>query len=373
MVICMGILNKFSSHGDKDYNRITDQDKENKFFLARSNILDQFIDRIKWHIFPKFNYVINFPTHLEIESSYACQMKCPMCLRRRLPKCTTFGMMDFDLFKKIIDEAAQRGVYSIKLSWRGEPLLNPRIVDMVKYAKEKGIKDVAFLTNGERLTPELTEKLVDAGLDWISFSIDGVGEIYERIRWPSTFKGIVEKVTYMKEYRNKKGLKKPLIRIQGIWGAIQHNADEYFEIWNNLADKVSIIADQKRFDKPTDMPRDPNYVCFEPWRRLVIGWNGKIIQCVSDYEEFGTIGDVTKESLYEIWHGEKFNKIRENVKNKKYMDNPACTMCYEPMYMYSKKIKLKDREMTINLYKGQELDISKMDARPKKDDNNQER
>jgi hypothetical protein len=42
-------------------------------------------------------------------------------------------------FRKIIDECATRGVYSVKLSWRGEPLLNPHIVDMVRYAKEKGI------------------------------------------------------------------------------------------------------------------------------------------------------------------------------------------------------------------------------------------
>ena len=51
---------------------------------------------------------------------------------------------------------------------------------MVSYAKHKGIKDVAFLSNVERLNPKLTEELIDAGLDWISISFDGMGEVYNK-------------------------------------------------------------------------------------------------------------------------------------------------------------------------------------------------
>ena len=90
--------------------------------------------------------------------------------------------MSFDLFKKIIDECTHyKSHYSIRLSWRGEPFLNPQIFDMVRYAKSKGIKEVSTLTHGGFLNPEKFEELMDAGIDWITFSTDGVGKEYEKI------------------------------------------------------------------------------------------------------------------------------------------------------------------------------------------------
>ena len=97
------------------------------------------------------------------------------------------GIMKWELYTRIIDEARELGVYSVKLSWRGEPLLNGRIVDMVRYAKSKGIKEVAFLTNAEFLNKKMAEELVDSGLDWLSVSADGVGAIYNEIRHPASF------------------------------------------------------------------------------------------------------------------------------------------------------------------------------------------
>lgn len=326
--------------------------------------MDHIIDRMKWHWLPKFFIVADFPTHLDIEASASCQMRCPMCLRRSIPSIKE-GAMDFKLYKKIVDEASDRGVYSIKLSWRGEPLLNPRIVEMVRYAKDKGIKDVAFLTNGERLTPKLTEELIEAGLDWISFSIDGLGEIYERIRWPETFEGITRKVRHLKEYRDNKGLKKPLIRVQTIWGAVKNNPEEYFEYWEKLADKVYIIADQLRFSSKKPFPRVPNYICPEPWRRLVISAKGIVPNCISDYEELNVLGDVNKQTLYEIWHGDKINKVRELIRTGQIYKNKPCAVCHDPGKMYQKIIHVGKRKIKLWLYEGQEIDVSKMDARPK--------
>jgi len=359
----MGPL-KSSSHRERDYSRVTSRLKAWYYTLRRGNIISQSIDRVKWNLAPKFFHVIDFPTHIDIEASLSCQMRCPMCLRRRMPQDLTYGIMDFDLFKKIIDECNQRSIYSVKLSWRGEPLLNPHIVEMVKYAKERGIKDVAFLTNGERLTPELAMGLTEAGLDWISFSIDGVGEIYERIRWPETFEGIVRKVRFLKEYRDSKGLRKPLIRVQTIYSAIKENPTEYFDLWERIADKVYIIADQARWEI-APFPRDPNYVCFEPWRRIVIGWNGLVPQCICDYEDLNPLGDVSKQAIHEVWHGEKFNKLRESIKNRMLFTNEPCKECHDPGLMYNETVKIGDREIVIGLYKGQAMDIKNMDARPK--------
>jgi len=366
----VGIIKKIlSSNREMDYNMVNDKNKEISFLLKRGAIFHQAVDRAKWYLAPKFFHVVDFPTHLEVETSFACQMRCPMCTRRKMPKDLTYGTMDFELYKKIIDEAASRGVYSVKLSWRGEPLLNPNIVKMVKYAKDKGIKDVAFLSNGERLNEKIAMQLVDAGLDWISFSVDGMGETYDRIRWPSTWETIVKKIRFLKEYRDSKGLKKPLIRVQSIWGAVKDNYEEYFSFWDKIADKVYIIADQKRMNEGVNFERDPNYVCYEPWRRLCIGWNGIVPQCISDYEEYVILGDVRKQSIYEVWHGKEINKLRETIKNKRIFSNKmTCNLCHDPGIMYTKSIKVGKRTVKIGLYRGQELDVATMDSRPKSPD-----
>ena len=106
--------------------------------------------------------------------------------------------MDFELYKKIIEECRRNGVYSIKLSWRGEVLLHPKIVEMVKYAKERGIKDVGFLTNGGLLDKKLSEQLIDAKLDWISISFDGLGGKYESIRYPLKYEETLGKIRDLK-------------------------------------------------------------------------------------------------------------------------------------------------------------------------------
>jgi MoaA/NifB/PqqE/SkfB family radical SAM enzyme len=77
--------------------------------------------------------------------------------------------------------------YALRLSWVGEHLLNPKFVDIVRYAKQKGIREISFLTNGTKLRPDYFKKVADAGADWITISVDGMGDTYNHIRAPLRF------------------------------------------------------------------------------------------------------------------------------------------------------------------------------------------
>ncbi len=352
----------FLSNRERDYNRVTGRMGALAYELKRGNLLPHLADRIRWNVAPRLHYVVRFPTHLDIEAAVSCQMRCPMCRRRQMPAEMLHGIMDMDLYRKIIDECAGQGVYSVKLSWRGEPLLNPGICSMVRYAKEKGIRDVAFLTNGERLNEEIAAGLIDAGLDWISISVDGTGATYERIRYPSTYEGIVKKVTALKEIRDGKGLSKPLIRVQTIYGAIRDDPAGYFDFWEKVADKVYIIADQFRATNDP-FPRDRNYACLEPWRRVVVGWNGLVPQCICDYDDANPLGDVNRESIHAIWHGKGFNDLRRSLLRGDLSMNQVCCGCHDTGIMYEKKIRIGDRETTIGLYRGQEINLAALGNR----------
>lgn len=322
------------------------------YFLRQGNLFAHIVDRIKFRFFPKFCIVPNFPTHIDIESASNCQMKCPMCYTTYMEP-EKKGIMKFDLYKNIIDQAVAGKSYSVKISWRGEPLLNHRIIDMVKYAKESGIKEVAMLSNGELLNEKMAEDLVDAGLDWISFSADGMGEVYNEIRAPAKFNETVDKIAYMRRYRDIQGFKKPLIRVQSILSAIKDDPDLFVKAWEGVADRVNCIADEARDFELKEMEHDSEYLCPTPWARMTIAHDGKVHQCKVDYGRKNVMGDANVHSLHEIWHGESFTSLRNAFKQQIALkDYAACNICTDNVLTEERLIEVDGKGLRVGKYKG---------------------
>jgi len=354
-------------HFETDYFTVGGWQKNLAYFLKQGNILHHILDRVKFRVFPKLLYVGNFPSHIDIEAASACQMRCPMCYTTYMPN-NLKGIMDWDLYKKILDEAIKNNIYSIKLSWRGEPLLNNKLVDMVAYAKDRGIKEVAFLTNAELLTPEIAEKLVNAGLDWMSISADGVDEIYNEIRAPAIFKETIEKVRYMRKYRDDKGFTKPLLRVQSIMSAVENNPEKYYNSWEGVVDRINIISDNVRDFEIKELEHDPYYVCSKPWERMTIAYDGRLHQCNADYSAKKVIGDCKLETLTEIWKGQGFEEVRDAFKHHKYLtQNPACKNCSYGLIREKSNIKV-DTEINVSKYKSVEKIVAKNNVRLKTPD-----
>jgi radical SAM protein with 4Fe4S-binding SPASM domain len=324
--------------------------KELAYFLRMGNLGPHLIDRVKFRLFPKLGIVARFPSHLDVETASACQMRCPMCYTTYMDN-SLKGLMKWELFTRVIDEAVSLGVYSIKLSWRGEPLLNKNIVEMVKYAKQKGVREVAFLSNAEFLTKEMAEALVDAGLDWLSVSADGTGEIYNEIRRPAIFEETLARVAYMKQYRDGKGLSRPLLRVQSIMSAVENDPEAYKTSWAPIVDRMNIIADESRDFNKKDLQWDKFFVCSKPWQRMTIAHDGRVHQCISDYAGKNVIGNVNNETLLSIWNGPKNEAVREAFRKHEYLEkNEPCNFCSYGVITERSKLKSSD-EMYIRRYK----------------------
>lgn len=238
--------------------------------------------------------------------------------------------------------------------------MNPNIVEMVSYAKDKGIKNVAFLSNGERLNPNLTEELVNAGLDWISISFDGMGEVYNRIRKPAIFEETVEKIKYIKYYREKIKSRKPLIRIQSVHSAIRGEESKFLESWEGIADRVNFIADQKRSVNEKDYRHDPYYICPSPWQRMCISWDGKVVQCYGDYMEGNILGNVKEKSLKEIWHNKPFNELRELMKTGRRLVTKPCRTCSDGGITEEEEVIVGDRKIKAVHYVHQGINVKNL-------------
>ena len=127
--------------------------------------------------------------------------------------------MSFDTFKKIIDEGAEYGLRAIKLNsgGRGEPILNKSLPEMVAYAKSKGIMDVYFNTNATLLTHDIGTKLIEAGLDRISISLEGTdANMYEKYRVGASFEKVLKNIKEFIKLRDEMNSGTPLVRIQAV-------------------------------------------------------------------------------------------------------------------------------------------------------------
>jgi radical SAM protein with 4Fe4S-binding SPASM domain len=289
--------------------------------------------RFKWIFAPKYHYVTKFPTHLDIEVTNNCNLRCVMCPINFMEG--TKEHMDYDLYKKIIDEGSQYGLNSIKFNWRGEPLLHQKIIEMVKYAKNKGVIDVQFNTNAQLLTEETSAKLIDAGLDRIIFSVDGASEeVYEKIRRGGKYGRLVKNVENFARIRKEKGTTKPFTRIQFV--KMKENlsdVDKFTKKWTGVIDEVCVnpylnplgqSEDERSTEKLNIIRRQP---CNQLWQRLTISWDGKVMMCCGDWEMKVVLGDANTDSIYKIWHSKRLNTIRKVHRNLKLEKIPVCTKC----------------------------------------------
>ncbi len=280
--------------------------------------------RKKWNEYPGKRIVNDFPLHLDIESTNACNLRCIMCARNFMTE--KIGYMEWTLFQKIIDEGAKYRLPSIKLNYRGEPLLHPQLPEMVAYAKRKGILEVQFNTNGFPLSEKKIEELLNAGLDRIIFSFDGATkETYEKIRTGSNYERVANNIETLVKMRNEKGLKRPLVRVQMVkMQENEHEVGDFLKMWIPLANRVAVSIKREPMGIQKEVEHFP---CPQIWQRLMICWDGEVRMCCGDWQGEIILGDARESTIYELWHSEKLNQIRELHAQNRFNEIPACAHC----------------------------------------------
>jgi radical SAM protein with 4Fe4S-binding SPASM domain len=289
--------------------------------------------RRKWKENPEKFIVDPFPLHLDIESTSACNLRCPFCASTA----NTWGYdkkgyMDFSLYKKIVDEGAENGLCALKLSLRGEPLLHPQLSDMIRYAKDKGIIDVYINTNAMLLNENKFEQLIDVGLDRLSISIEGYEkEVYERYRTGASFEKLLNHVSRLIDIRNQRKVLHPQIRIQTVlFNELKRDFDEYVAFWSKFADEVSYLDGREETEEREESYQIADWACPFLWQRMTILWNGTVLPClmhgIYDFTNM-ILGHISDCSMASLWHGDKANRLRELHKNGKSHELQACRQC----------------------------------------------
>ena len=293
-----------------------------------------------------------FPTILQVEPTNRCNLRCTLCpVAEGLER--PAGQMELELFKSLIDQVGEYVFLILLWEW-GEPFINPRIYEMIAYAKQRGIKLVTS-TNGHLFArKENAEKVVRSGLDTLIFALDGISqETYERYRRDGKLETILQGIRNVVEAKKALGSKTPLINLRFI--VMQHNEHEVGQL-RELAESLGVDTltlktlfpghgtDPTKDGENPFIPSDPRYrrfsyreedgsrirvqrnPCRVLWISPAVHWNGVVCPCSFDVEEKVPFGDLKTASFKNIWFGDVLTGMRRRFRDD-WNSIPLCSGC----------------------------------------------
>lgn len=270
-----------------------------------------------------------------IESTNECNLSCYMCPNKYFKE---KKMMDFDIFRNIIDQISIAASL-IRLNYCGEPLLNPNIIDMIKYAKENTSARVSLSTNGILLTHELSISLIESGLDEIIFSVDAnSNKTYYEIKSKDCYFEVVNNIQNFINLAKFKSIKigVKLIEMKQNQSEIESFKNKWKNIngcdviiswlstWGNQmpSNNIHKIETQNEFIRPRT-------TCGDIWFKMVIKADGTIPLCCYDLFNNFFLGNVRETSIEDIWNSEILFNYRSFHKKHDFSKIRLCETCKE--------------------------------------------
>ena len=260
-----------------------------------------------------------FPLDIALDLKDACNMQCPQCVRSMKsllsPNFSSSGKeLNFRMIKKILDEAKKYHLPSLTINGGGEPLLYKNIEQLINYAVKCEMMDIRLITNGILLTGDKFKSLVDARLPILSVSLDAfTQETYHRVRGGNL---AIPVNNVLKAIELKKDI---LIRVSFVTQeGNKHEVNDFINFWKDKADIIDIQA----YINYRKESVNPNFECFEPWRRITIWHDGRITPCCGFMGYNLSLGNINNSTIYDAWNGSALKEIRKNITNNRY-----CLMC----------------------------------------------
>ena len=285
-----------------------------------------------------------FPMMLVLSFVYPCNAHCPHCpytnsnIRKEYQDAP---FMPAPLFRKIADEAGRYGAL-LRISGGGEPMLHPEATDLLVYAKAAGAQ-IGLITNGSRFDEESTRRLIAAGVDMIEISVDAcTAEDYARVRPGLKWQVLVDTVRRMVAMRRSAGSASKIVcsavsqqgididRVEEFWvGTIGVDAliKRKFLTWGS-----NTSLDDSRSADPAPYLDTGETPCPFIFERLNIDSRGNVMVCGYDIAGRTSMGNVTNQSISDIWLGPEFELYREKHLTGRGTELALCAECPDWKY-----------------------------------------
>ena len=289
---------------------------------------------------------LSTPMILFVDPASICNFKCKFCPTGNPELIKNSGrwqgLMDFDLYKKIIDDLKdfEEPLKVLRLYKEGEPFLNKQLADMIRYAKKSGmVQYIDTTTNGSRLQPEQIKPILDAGLDRINISVDGMSDeqFLEFTGVKVHFDQYVENIAHLYEI---KGDCEICIKITGDF-MTREEKEKFYTVFGNYADRIfieniapcwpefgveerlGVTISKGIYNQPIAEVMTCPYIFYS----VAVNADGTVSLCFLDWAHKLLLGNLREQSLKEIWQGEKLFQHQIAHLGGKRKENSVCAQC----------------------------------------------
>lgn len=286
------------------------------------------------------------PFALSIEPNNSCNFNCPACPVGNNSLTRPTGEMSVEELNNIIEQTSKH-LFHINLYFQGEPLLHPKINEMLSLTnKHKIFSCVA--TNGSLLKQKYRDV---ARADHIIVSVDGLTQdSYSIYRKGGELEQIRQGIEKLSNYKKEHSLKTPYIEIQCL--ATSYNEKEWSQLSNwakQIGANKARIKSLQIYDKSDAhlLPKNDKYsrykinekgsleiksnlhnYCWRMFSSAVITWDGNVLPCCFDKNAEYIMGNINKTSFREIWYGSKYQKFRKDIALNR-LQIAMCNNCSE--------------------------------------------
>jgi hypothetical protein len=260
--------------------------------------------------------VVEYPKLVFLDLSSACNATCSMCPTQLNP--LRKKQISPILFEKIASQVAELpGLDWFFIGVHGEPTLDKRLSDKVKYCRDKGLASKVYITtNGSLLDQRRSLDLLTAEPGVVIFSIESMHpEVFEKIRRGLSYPAVMNNLRTFLETRDRLAAK-TRVGIRFIESAGNSTVKEdYMTYWRPYID-IERKGDFFQFDRIHNWGYgDPNVfhgssACAHI-DALTVMSDGVAVFCCIDHEGVHVIGDANKESVLDIYNGKKARQMRE--------------------------------------------------------------
>ena len=275
-----------------------------------------------------------FPTYVMFDMTNKCNAKCIHCPHSvGFPGSDKPEYIDIEVYKTVIDQCRGKTIDFIRVTADGEPLLHPRIWELLAYAHEQGVGPLGLTSNGSALSEANAGRLMDSKIFMADFSLDAFSEeTFELVRRGLSYARTHDNVRRLIEMRNQRNdpLKIMVSFVKQKENA--HELDAFKAYWEPLADKVLVreMHTNVGVNDKTDAEgygEAGRYPCPHLFRRAVADYAGDLKFCPIDWRGGSKLARAADTSIAAAWHGEDYRKHRMQHLNNVFAADSICRDC----------------------------------------------
>lgn len=275
--------------------------------------------------------MVLLPDHLAIELVCGCNANCIMCPSRTMQR--KKGIMKREtleiLLKKVKNWSPRIGI--ITHAGMGEPLIDKDLEEKILMEKnEFPDASITLYTNGNLLTGDRARKILDSGVDIISFSVNAFqADSYRKIMSLDrnlTYENILKCIELKNTGNFRTRINISLIRTDILK---DNEIEEFQAFWRPRADEVILppwINWGGFFENETPEYRLP---CFYIWKVLMVDYDGTVKMCCEDFDSKYPLGNIKDQAPNEIFNSTSLVNQRKKQLYGGFDWPPICRNCIE--------------------------------------------